>query len=227
VTRNQSQVSYCGICGGQSGTVACSVRQMPHSSHLSSGAGTVDNFRPKYQGTRSQEYMKQKVRENLCLRFFNLSNTPRKRVGEMEVLLHAFSVSAQSGGEWSASRPRGEYPLYPLGRRLGGSWVRSRHGGEEKVSALQGIELRSFARTASSLVTILAEPSRLFTHASNATDKGKAIPVTGREDPWGCETSRLSHFLDNRLTDGGELSAPHASCPLPPGRFRVLISVRG
>jgi hypothetical protein len=32
--------------------------------------------------------------------------------------------------------------------------------------------------------------------------KGKAIPVTGRE---GCETSRLPLFLDNRLTDGGEV----------------------
>jgi hypothetical protein len=35
--------------------------------------------------------------------------------------------------------------------------------------------------------------------------KGKTFPVTGRGDPLGCETSRLSHFLDNRLTDGGEV----------------------
>jgi hypothetical protein len=35
--------------------------------------------------------------------------------------------------------------------------------------------------------------------------KGKAIPVTGREGPSGCETSRLPHFLDNRLTDGGKV----------------------
>jgi hypothetical protein len=35
--------------------------------------------------------------------------------------------------------------------------------------------------------------------------KCKAIPVTGREGPRGCETSRLSHFLDNRLTDGDEV----------------------
>jgi hypothetical protein len=41
--------------------------------------------------------------------------------------------------------------------------------------------------------------------------KGKAIPVTGRGGPYGCETSRLSHFLDNRLTDGGEVSLTH--CP--------------
>jgi hypothetical protein len=35
--------------------------------------------------------------------------------------------------------------------------------------------------------------------------KGKAIPVTGREGPYSCETSRPSHFLDNRLTDDGEV----------------------
>jgi hypothetical protein len=29
------------------------------------------------------------------------------------------------------------------------------------------------------------------------------MPVTGRGDPYGCETSRLPHLLDNRLTDGG------------------------
>jgi hypothetical protein len=54
------------------------------------------------------------------------------------------------------------------------------------------------------------------------TGKGKAIPVSGHEGPQGCETSRLSHFLDNRLTDGGEVVSP-----LPPGRFLVLIYVRG
>jgi hypothetical protein len=31
------------------------------------------------------------------------------------------------------------------------------------------------------------------------------VPVTGRGGPWGCETSSLPHFLDNRLTDGGEV----------------------
>jgi hypothetical protein len=57
-------------------------------------------------------------------------------------------------------------------------------------------------------------------------EKGKAIPVTSHEGPQGCETSRLQHFLHSRLPDGGEVSL---TCrhPLPPGRFLVLISVRG
>jgi hypothetical protein len=32
-----------------------------------------------------------------------------------------------------------------------------------------------------------------------------SIPVTGRGCPEGCETSRLPHFLDNRLKYGGEV----------------------
>jgi hypothetical protein len=63
--------------------------------------------------------------------------------------------------------------------------------------------------------------------------KKKAIPVTGGEGPLGCErceTSRLPHFLDNRLADGREvvsLKRRPPFTPLHPGRFMVLISVRG
>jgi hypothetical protein len=46
--------------------------------------------------------------------------------------------------------------------------------------------------------------------------KGKAIPVTGREDPQGYETSRLPHFLDNRLTDCGEVVSPTRRPPFTP-----------
>jgi hypothetical protein len=35
--------------------------------------------------------------------------------------------------------------------------------------------------------------------------KGKAILVTGRGGQYGWETSRFPHFLNNRLTDGGEV----------------------
>jgi hypothetical protein len=56
------------------------------------------------------------------------------------------------------------------------------------------------------------------------------IPVTCGGGPMGCDTLRLSHFLDNRLTDnGGEgvsLKRRPAGRRLPTGRFLVLISVR-
>jgi hypothetical protein len=54
-----------------------------------------------------------------------------------------------------------------------------------------------------------------------------AIPVTGREGPQGCETSRLPHFLQNRLTDSGEVVRLTRRTFFTPGRFLVLISVRG
>jgi hypothetical protein len=47
-------------------------------------------------------------------------------------------------------------------------------------------------------------------------DKDKAIPVTGREGPEGCETSRLPHFLNSRLTDGGEVVSPTRQPPFTP-----------
>jgi hypothetical protein len=57
---------------------------------------------------------------------------------------------------------------------------------------------------------------------------GKAIPVTGRGGPYGCETSRIPHFLDNRLTDGGKVVSLRRRPPFTPlGIFLVLISVRG
>jgi hypothetical protein len=41
-------------------------------------------------------------------------------------------------------------------------------------------------------------------HLHKDTKKGKAVHVTGRGGPLGCKKSRLPHFLDIRLTDGGE-----------------------
>jgi hypothetical protein len=50
--------------------------------------------------------------------------------------------------------------------------------------------------------------------------KGKAVPVTGRGGPQGCEMLRFPHSLDldNRLTDGGEASLTHR-LPLTPRTF--------
>jgi hypothetical protein len=46
--------------------------------------------------------------------------------------------------------------------------------------------------------------------------EGKAIPVTGHEGLKGCETSRLPHFLYNRLTDGREIVIPTRRPPFTP-----------
>jgi hypothetical protein len=55
-------------------------------------------------------------------------------------------------------------------------------------------------------------PRKGFTHPSGtktttsgiAVMKGKGIHVTGRVGPQNCETLRLPHLLDYRLTDGGK-----------------------
>jgi hypothetical protein len=56
--------------------------------------------------------------------------------------------------------------------------------------------------------------------------KGKAIPVTGRGGPWGCETSRFLHFLDNRLRDSSEVVRITLGRPLPSLRFLVLVYIK-
>jgi hypothetical protein len=56
--------------------------------------------------------------------------------------------------------------------------------------------------------------------------KGKAIPVTGRGDPQGCETFRFAHFLDSWLTDGSDVISLPCHPPFAQGRFLVLISSR-
>jgi hypothetical protein len=42
-------------------------------------------------------------------------------------------------------------------------------------------------------------------HGKKVKIERKAIPVSGLGGPLGYETSRLPHFLDSPLTDGGEV----------------------
>jgi hypothetical protein len=46
--------------------------------------------------------------------------------------------------------------------------------------------------------------------------KGKSILVTGCEGPLGCEMSRIPHFLESRLTDGGEVVSLKRRTPITP-----------
>jgi hypothetical protein len=46
--------------------------------------------------------------------------------------------------------------------------------------------------------------------------KGKGIPVTGHEGPLGCETLRVLHYLDNRLTDGSKVVSLTRRQPFTP-----------
>jgi hypothetical protein len=48
---------------------------------------------------------------------------------------------------------------------------------------------------------------------------GKTIPVTGHEGPQSCETSRIPHFLGNRLTVGGEVATLTRRPPFTPRKI--------
>jgi hypothetical protein len=49
--------------------------------------------------------------------------------------------------------------------------------------------------------------------------KVNAISVTGHGSPYGYETSRVPHFLDNRLTDGGEFDSLTRRPPFIPRKI--------
>jgi hypothetical protein len=59
-----------------------------------------------------------------------------------------------------------------------------------------------------SLILNYPQPQLPASHRSQLKpiqQKDKAIPVTGSGGLWGCGMLRVPHFLDNRLTDGGEV----------------------
>jgi hypothetical protein len=53
----------------------------------------------------------------------------------------------------------------------------------------------------------------------NSVKIKKTILVTGRGGPYGCETSRLSQFLDNRITDGGKVISLTRRPPFTPRKI--------
>jgi hypothetical protein len=66
----------------------------------------------------------------------------------------------------------------------------------------------------------------LFLSSYRGKKKGKAIAVTGRGGPLGCETSRLPHFVDSLLTDGREIASLKRrppSIPQEDSRYSFLL----
>jgi hypothetical protein len=98
---------------------------------------------------------------------------------------------------------------------------------KRKILPLPGIESRFrslFVQPISWLPYRLCYPgSRIYVEDLFESFSLEAIPVTGRGGPWGCETSRLPHFLDNRLTGGGE-DVNLTRRPLPP---RKIVQLEG
>jgi hypothetical protein len=59
----------------------------------------------------------------------------------------------------------------------------------------------------------------LFT-SMNLIHKGKPIPVTGRGDAYGSETSMFPNFLENRLADDSEFVSLTRRTPFTPRKIR-------
>jgi hypothetical protein len=58
-----------------------------------------------------------------------------------------------------------------------------------------------------------------FPSFSVKIQKRKAIPVTGYGGPLVCDTSRLPHSVDNRLTDGGNVVSLTRRPPFTPRKI--------
>jgi hypothetical protein len=52
------------------------------------------------------------------------------------------------------------------------------------------------------MITVMSTINRIELDCILEEVKAKAIPVTSHGGPQGCETLRVPHYLDNRLTDG-------------------------
>jgi hypothetical protein len=88
----------------------------------------------------------------------------------------------------------------------------------EKLSLYYAVEIHTVMRLRGSNIFHI-----IGSQMAVRLKKGKVIPVTGRRYPYGCETSRFPHFLDNRLTDGVEVVSFTIQPLFTSGRFLVLI----
>jgi hypothetical protein len=120
---------------------------------------------------------------------------------------------------------RGKRPQYPLDRRLSGPQIPSGRCEEEKNRDPAAIWTQAVQPVARHY-TDWAIPTWLnqCSYQKCKKKKGKAIPVTGRGGFWDVDAPTFS-----RKSAHGwrwhQLSVPATLCP--PGRFLVVISVRG
>jgi hypothetical protein len=87
-------------------------------------------------------------------------------------------------------------------------------------------DLTRAAAVGSRRQTAWATARPLYTLNSTLVKTGKAIPVTDRGGPYGCETLRLPHFLDSRLTNAGEVNSLKRQPAFTQGKLLVFNSVR-
>jgi hypothetical protein len=134
-----------------------------------------------------------------------------------------FLTSALDGGEWSVSRTGRFTPgERARGTHWIGGWMGPR-GGLDAVEKRKILSCRVYnpdcPTRSPSLYRLSYRDSSYSVSRRMQRKKGEAIPVTGHVDPCGCETSRLPHFLDNRLTVMVSLSALRAGRPLTPRKI--------
>jgi hypothetical protein len=70
----------------------------------------------------------------------------------------------------------------------------------EYINSLNAMVTVTYVSPFPSLNKIVREYSIM-----NKVKKGKTVSVTDRGGPYGCEMSRLPHFLDNSFTNGGQV----------------------
>jgi hypothetical protein len=110
--------------------------------------------------------------------------------------------------------------LFAVGR-LKETWCR---GNVAQETRKRGKSYGSYAGRSRAGVALLSALSHLCFISD--TDNIETTRVIDLGSPQGCESSRLLHFVDSRLTDGPDVVSLTYRPPFTPGSFHLLISVR-
>jgi hypothetical protein len=95
-----------------------------------------------------------------------------------------------------------------------------RYSKDESVNAVYANNKLQSYGTHKHTNTLCRQSVGFFKCETRSYDKiGRAVPVTGRRGPLGCETSRLPHSLDNQFTGGGEVVRLTSRPPFTPRKI--------